>query len=204
MPKPANGGPRQSRPRPCTQPTCSDPVEARDLCNSHYRKFRLYGDPNGIAPRFRRDPAVRFWGHVEVGHPAGCWWWRSETANGGYGLFRTGSSAAKTVQRKLAHRWSYEHLIGPIPQGLQLDHLCRNPLCVNPDHLEPVTPALNQRRGPAANKTHCVRGHRYDEANTYRNPANSGRRVCRTCHRLDERQRRRQIRAQGTSGLATS
>lgn len=84
-----------------------------------------------------------------------------------------------------AHRLAYEAVKGPIPAGLQIDHLCRVRNCVNPDHLEAVTQQENVRRGRVGentrSKTHCPQGHPYDEANTYRNPA--GSRNCRTCHR---------------------
>lgn len=84
-----------------------------------------------------------------------------------------------------AHRVVYEMEVGPIPDGLHIDHLCRIRACVNPEHLEPVTQQENQRRaGPYsrnAQVTHCRQGHPYDEANTYHHP--SGSRVCRACNR---------------------
>ena len=117
----------------------------------------------------------------------GCWLWTASTRRGGYGGFWSGG---KTVR---AHRYAYERWVGPIPDGLELDHLCRNPTCVNPDHLEPVTHRENTLRGEtiaAANaaKTHCPQGHPYDERNTYVYP--NGRRNCRTCDRDRDRPRR--------------
>lgn len=88
----------------------------------------------------------------------------------------------------LAHRVAYALLVGPIPEGMVIDHLCSNRSCVNPEHLEPVTQDENVRRSgtPMATrqlaKTHCTRGHPYDEANTYVVPK-SGHRQCRTCNR---------------------
>jgi hypothetical protein len=98
----------------------------------------------------------------------------------------------------MVHRWVYEQLVGPIPAGLVLDHLCRNPACVRPMHLEPVTQQENILRGQglaAANavKTECSRGHPYTEANTYRRP--DGYRDCRECVNLRSRERNERRRA---------
>lgn len=82
----------------------------------------------------------RFWARVEIGV---CWTWIGSTDRG-YGVFGAQGRYFR------AHRWAWEALVGPIPEGLHLDHLCRNPSCVNPDHLEPVTQAENIRRGHAA------------------------------------------------------
>lgn len=102
-------------------------------------------------------------------------------------------------RRYQAHRWLYEQWVGPIPDGLQLDHLCRVRNCVNPLHLEPVTTEENVRRERAAAEplTHCKRHHEMTEANTYRQP--NGRRECRTC-----RQDRRPISSTADDGLHPS
>jgi len=106
----------------------------------------------------------------------GCWVYDGHIAVNGYGK----------TDGKLVHRLVYEALVGPIPEGLQLDHLCRNRACYNPAHLEPVTDSENKLRSPLmgranASKTHCAGGHPYDETNTYHTP--SGQRQCRTCVR---------------------
>ena len=82
-----------------------------------------------------------------------CWVWKGSVfkkPTGSYGQIRTGHAGERKLVR--AHRFSYEAFVGPIPEGLSLDHLCRNTLCVNPSHLEPVTHAENMRRKPKKNK----------------------------------------------------
>jgi len=107
-----------------------------------------------------------------------CWLWKGGTSKKGYGRFwQNGRSVA-------AHRFSYELVRGKIPEGKQIDHLCRRHNCVNPAHLEVVTPRENLMRGEtlaAANaaKTHCPKGHQFTESNTYYTSAK--RRLCKTC-----------------------
>jgi hypothetical protein len=111
----------------------------------------------------------------------GCWDWTGGKTSQGYGLFSTtGQNADQTV----AHRVVYELLVGPIPEGLVLDHLCRRPNCVRPDHLEPVLFRENVIRGIGptainAAKTHCINGHELTPENTYDWPDRG--RNCRPC-----------------------
>lgn len=110
----------------------------------------------------------------------GCWEYaRDGRADNDYRQISIGNVNGRSVLR-YAHRVSYEHLVGPVPDGMQLDHLCRNRTCVNPEHLEPVTAAENRRRA-AVLITACPQGHPYDEDNT--GIANTGQRYCRTCNR---------------------
>lgn len=131
----------------------------------------------------------RFWGHVTGGGVETCWLWTASHIRG-YGKW------SKDGRSYLAHRSAYEQLRGEIPEGLQLDHLCRTTLCVNPWHLEPVTPAINTRRASPAQQTHCTNGHKYTPENTYMRPtAGSGRRDCRACIRERVRTYRQRRRA---------
>lgn len=129
---------------------------------------------------------------------SGCIEWIAGLTAAGYGSLCL--SPDEGSRHVLAHRWSYEHHIGPIPEGLSIDHLCRNTVCVNPEHLEPVTQKENVLRGTSwtarnAKKTSCPKGHPLQGANLYRNP-NSGHRKCRTCQRdLDARRQPRTRKA---------
>lgn len=112
---------------------------------------------------------------------SGCIEWIASIQGEGYGqFFRGGRTVPGEHGKVAAHRWSYEYHVGPIPEGLEIDHLCRNRLCVNPEHLEPVTSQENISRSHGnGKKTHCPAGHPYDVDNTYSPP--SGGRVCRAC-----------------------
>ena len=136
-----------------------------------------------------RSELERFFQKVGEEDENGCWPWLA-AKKWGYGCFAL--EGGKVQVR--AHRYAYEVLVGPIPEGLTIDHLCRNRGCVNPSHMEPVTMGVNVLRGdgPSARNarvTHCPRGHPYDEENTYRR--SDGGRDCRTCLRARDMRRDR-------------
>ncbi len=138
----------------------------------------------------------RFWAKVDKDGPVPshrpelgpCWVWTAYCLPGGYGQF--GVSSGHMV---LAHRWIWEQENGPIPEGWELDHLCRTRNCVRVSHLELVKHVVNCRRGTAGDlqraKTHCPQGHPYDATNTY--AYKGGRygvnRMCRECNRIRSR-----------------
>lgn len=92
----------------------------------------------------RRPLAERFWPKVRLGADDECWLWQASCFTNGYGHIGEGGGRGRTL---LAHRVAYELLVGPIPEGTQLDHLCREKKCVNPRHLEPVSGSVNLKRG---------------------------------------------------------
>lgn len=178
--------------------------QATDLRNLHadgtYLSSREAGEAFGVSksnaksvirgqsfahlpmPLVRDRRVVRFERGYIPEPNTGCWLWIKSVKANGYGLY----------QKTVAHRWSYEHFVGPIPDGLFLDHLCRTRCCVNPRHLEPVTARENTRRSPIAPatinrlKTHCKRGHEFTEENTINRP--TGYRGCHTCNRARARE----------------
>lgn len=137
----------------------------------------------------RTHPEVRFRRYVRA-VPSGCHEWGASLGGHGYGQFYFGMVDGRR-KMMLAHRFAWEQLNGPVPSGLELDHLCRNRRCVNPGHLELVTRRENCLRGegiPAkrARQTHCVNGHEFDPTNTY--IYKDGTRNCRACRRIGMKQ----------------
>lgn len=170
----------------CLVPGCDRPAKELDRCRAHAEHYRRHGI-DGTGPVLD-TPLKRFLAKVNQDGPlpperpelGACWLWTGATASEGrYGTFGNGSGGTMP-----AHRWSYEHHVGPITEGLDLDHLCRVTLCVRPSHLEPVTHHENVMRGSsiqAANaiKTHCRRGHELTPENV-RVMAGGGRQ-CLVC-----------------------
>ena len=154
---------------------------------SMLNQLTTFGDP--------RLPA-RFWEKVNKDGPVPasrpelgpCWMWLAGTFSRGYGVFQWHNKA------RLAHHFVYEKLRGPVPKGLELDHLCRNTSCVNLSHLEAVTHRENVLRGDGvaahrARQTHCKRGHALTEENVYLYPR-GGNRACRVCRDAAGKKRR--------------
>lgn len=170
----------------CSHPDCVRPGYCKGLCTLHYQQMRRgYSGP----PVSGLPLEVRFWRKVDKNSPAPefrpelgpCWLWLGGVTNSGYG--KVG------MPTRLAHRVAYELVVGPIPDGLQIDHLCRVRRCQNPAHMEPVTARENQRRSRSVSglnmaKTHCDAGHELSGDNLYVAPAGTakaGSRKCRAC-----------------------
>lgn len=188
--------------RLCEVEGCDGTASARGFCHAHYERKRLTGDVGADRPLLRRrDSLGRFWAKVNKDGPipaadtlaAGlgpCWLWTASQHGKGYGsVFHHGRLLS-------AHRASFEIHGGVLILGMELDHLCKVRLCVNPDHLEQVTHAENVRRGDTGlfqrSKTHCPQQHPYDEENTYffTTPRGYVGRSCRACKREKIRARR--------------
>jgi hypothetical protein len=136
------------------------------------------------------DDEIRFFKKVEFRRD-GCWEWTAYRRDG-YGMFWFNGAHVQS------HRWLYEQKNGPIPDGLEPDHLCRNRECVNPDHIEPVTHAENVRRGPnwLRDKTHCKNGHPLSGKNLSVHTRKCGQRVrvCLACHQESDKKYRERKR----------
>lgn len=146
-----------------------------------------------------KPPSERFWKKVNKNGPipenrpdlGPCWVW-TDALTHGYGNFYVSFEKGRAVERTHAHRFSYIQISGPIPEGLDLDHLCRNRACVNPTHLEPVTRRENLLRGDTivaahAKQTHCKHGHEFTPDNTRKPSYRLRGRLCKECSRQRNR-----------------
>lgn len=182
--------------RTCWASRCDRHATGWGLCEMHRKRIARTGRLH------RPTPDERFMAHVSEA-AGGCWQFAPANEDTGYGQF---SETHETTV--LAHRWSYGFFRGEIPEGLQLDHLCRNRACVNPDHLEPVTAQVNLLRGETnaahnAAKEVCLHGHAFTPENTYMTPV--GGRCCRACanrRRQEFEQRKRLASSRRTSLVA--
>lgn len=182
----------------CAVEACGRPAHSRGWCMVHYARWRAHGDVMASVPvRSATKPPFgnqvdRLWSRVDV-MVDGCWTWTGSTIRG-YGRMIWNSKGTMT------HRITYELAYGPIPDGLVLDHLCRNRACCRPDHLEAVTVGENNFRGVSfvsqnKFKTHCDRGHALTVENVY--VYKNGWRKCRACRREGmQRSARRQERGE--------
>ena len=161
----------------CSTENCTKSAARRGMCRRHYEHARRNGL---IQPILIKDDEQRFYSKIQQ-DDEGCWLWAGSVYRNGYGRMSVNN---KTV---LAHRFAYVLLVGEIPQGKQLDHLCRKRSCVNPEHLEPVSAKENQLRGDTftarnSKVAYCRQGHPYSGENLYLTP--DGRRDCRACRRV--------------------
>lgn len=170
--------------RTCVIDGCERPGWTRRMCILHYSRWYKHGDP--LYERERPAMTERFWSKVDRSGPipehapelGRCWIWSAGKC--GRRPNRYGTFTMPDGSQRSAHIVAYQLKVGAVPDDLQLDHLCRNTVCVNTAHLEPVTMAENIRRRYAAQTT-CLRGHPFDEANTL---VSKGRRFCRECRRI--------------------
>lgn len=170
---------------------CLRPARAKGLCKRHEHQVRTHGRPLSEG-----DIRRRFWAKVDIRGPDDCWPWKRSCDSKGYGYVRIDGVG------RLAHRVAYEYLVGPIPEGRELDHQCHTPDCIlgvecphrrccNPHHLKPTTTGENSSNDRSARAavliaraktiTHCPNGHEYTPENTIID--SRGWRLCRTCRR---------------------
>jgi hypothetical protein len=175
----------------CTVDGCAKPVRYKTLCNAHYLRKLRHGDPLGSARKTLRE---RFESKI-IRTDDGCWEWSGAHFQAtGYAVFCVKDERDGKWHPTVAHRVSYELYVGPIPDGLHVDHRCRNRGCVRPEHLEPVTQRENTLRGEAPSaisvrENRCQRGHEFTPENTITRPNRPGKRECRECVRARDRER---------------
>ena len=172
----------------CAIRDCEGSVHARHFCQRHYTRWIRHGHPvDGQAARMRAtcpEDALKTYRRITE---SGCWEWTGYIERHGYG--RWCGKVQGRMQRIYVHRLAWETLRGPIPEGLQIDHLCRNRLCFNPEHLEPVTQSVNVRRSLEFRDgvAHCRNGHEKTPDNTF--VSSDGSRRCRQCARDSDKRR---------------
>lgn len=176
--------------QPCTIDDCNRVQAARGWCSKHYSRWQNTGSPTALRghPVAARPIRERLRERIDTTAAGGCWLWTGTLTDKGYG------TVSYNAQTQYVHRLMYELERGTIPDGHEIDHLCRNRACCNPAHLEPVTGAENVRRGisPSTlfNRTgRCQRGHILAAVGVYVSP--KGHRMCRGCIALRQARRAR-------------
>jgi 5-methylcytosine-specific restriction endonuclease McrA len=148
----------------CIVDGCDRAAQTRDYCGAHYSRVKRYGHPQADRS-INPGPLERMRRRTLGTAPDECWIWQGSLVGNGYGNIRADG------RLQYVHRVAYQELLGPIPDGLELDHVrargCISRACWNPAHLEPVTRQENQRRTARAMQTECLRGHEFTQANTY-------------------------------------
>lgn len=179
----------------CKIDGCDKPSRARGWCRNHWTQWRRTGDP--IPKIIVKDDLARFWSKVDKRADDECWPWTGLVDKDGYGRFRITHAPGKYSSEPAA-RSSDRLLVGPIPEFHQIDHVhargCRRRDCVNPAHLEPVTPGENVRRAEPARRERCPKGHEYTPENT--STTSGTGRTCVTCNRERRAKRRERNESQ--------
>jgi len=180
---------RSEAPPPCKVEGCDAPPRGGyGWCKRHYQKWYKFGDPLAGKDYTRRGAPLRERIEARVAKTAQCWFWLGPLSRDGYGHLNVDGRAIG------AHRASYMAFTGPIPEGMVIDHLCRNRACVNPEHLEAVPHEVNVQRGASSNPhTHCNKGHEFTPENT---------RVVQVCITCDHDARERRARRKRAARLA--
>jgi hypothetical protein len=155
----------------------------------HIGALCKYNRGGGAFPGSGRKTAPqRFWVRVDKNGPfalikgkrSRCWLWTGAKNKAGYGVFNIRPRRSGDSGSMQAHHWSYAQVFGSIPEGFESDHLCCNPSCVRPGHIEVVSHVENLKRRRLGPRTHCKQGHEFTERNTYRHPV-TRKSYCRVC-----------------------
>lgn len=172
--------------RTCSVDGCAREFFSKNFCKAHYLRNYKYGDPLAGKPMAGLSYRDRLLSKIAKSSETGCWNWTGASSAGGYGRFNF-----KGKRGYPAHRAAYEVFVGPVPDGLVIDHLCRNRGCINPDHLEPVTPRENLVRGESVvaagmKRNACKVGHELSGENL--GVSSVGGRRCVECDRQYQRE----------------
>lgn len=181
----------------CSVEGCTRRARCRGWCKPHYERWRIRGTLDPYVPPTTEERFLSSFTVVE----SGCWLWTGEISHNGYGRHVIARHAGtNNPVRQQAHVFSYERFVGPVPAGYHVDHLCHVRNCVNPLHLEAVTPRENNLRSASpsaqnARKTHCSQGHPLSGDNVFILRARPRSRGCRECRRLASERYRLRNRA---------